>query len=204
MAGRPGTRVRGWRWRRNPLRRRSDVVEAWTTLLLGAVTLIGAPLAGALVGSATYDSTEAKAERQRAERHVVRATLITDAPPPAVGADGTEVRGTRLVTVRWTERDSATHATRTRTATVKAAAGAPAGSRADVWLDARGRVTPAPFDEDELWGAATAAGVGTVFTVSAFGGGTWLAVRALSWRRRMAEWDRAWELTGPRWSGRRT
>ncbi len=26
------TRVRGWRWRRNPLRRRSDVVEAWTVL----------------------------------------------------------------------------------------------------------------------------------------------------------------------------
>ncbi|MEV5983236.1 hypothetical protein [Streptomyces sp. NPDC052114] len=204
MGARPCTRVRGWRWRRNPLRRRSDVVEAWTTLVLGAVTVVGAPLAGVVAGSATYDTAAARAERQRAERHVVRGTLIRDAPPPAIGADGSEVRGTRLVTVRWTDRDATTHAARTRTATVKAPAGALAGSKADVWLDARGRVTPAPLDEDELWGAATAAGVGAVFMVSAVGGGTWLAVRVLAQRRRMAEWDRAWELTGPRWSGRRT
>lgn len=39
------TRVHGWRWRRNPLRRHSDVVEAWTALIVAVLLLVGAPLA---------------------------------------------------------------------------------------------------------------------------------------------------------------
>ncbi|MGQ4333511.1 hypothetical protein [Streptomyces hayashii] len=42
--------VRGWRRRDNPLRRRSDVVEAWTALVVATLLLVVAPLAGALAG----------------------------------------------------------------------------------------------------------------------------------------------------------
>src|SRR5207237_251923 len=40
------TRVYGWRWRRNPLRRRSDVVEAWTVLVVAVLLSVVAPLVG--------------------------------------------------------------------------------------------------------------------------------------------------------------
>lgn len=43
-----GMRVRWWRWRRNPLRRRSDAVEAWVVLVTSVVMAAGMPLAGAL------------------------------------------------------------------------------------------------------------------------------------------------------------
>src|SRR5262245_57041990 len=35
-----------WRWRRNPLRRRSDALEAWIVLAVWSVTVIGGVLAG--------------------------------------------------------------------------------------------------------------------------------------------------------------
>lgn len=41
------TRMWGRRLRRNPLRRRSDVVEAWTVLAVAVLLLLGAPLLGA-------------------------------------------------------------------------------------------------------------------------------------------------------------
>jgi hypothetical protein len=63
------TRLRGWRRRRNPLRRRSDVVEAWTVLAVAVLLFVGAPLAGAAVGWWRYDNAQARAAAQRAERH---------------------------------------------------------------------------------------------------------------------------------------
>ncbi|MER7187064.1 3-deoxy-7-phosphoheptulonate synthase, partial [Streptomyces hyaluromycini] len=49
------TRVRGWRWRQNPLRRKSDVVEAWIALAVAVLLGVAAPLAGALTGLWAYE-----------------------------------------------------------------------------------------------------------------------------------------------------
>lgn len=59
-------KVKRWRWRRNAVRRRSDVVEAWTRLFLGSALLVGAPLTGSLIGLSTFDNAQEKADHQRA------------------------------------------------------------------------------------------------------------------------------------------
>ncbi|ATL32238.1 hypothetical protein [Streptomyces formicae] len=185
-------RAVAWRWRKSPLRRRCDVVEAWTVLLLGAAMVFVAPLAGVLAGAFAYDSAHAEAARQRADRHVVRATLVEDAPP----ADSFGSRTTYPVEVRWTGPGGAVH-----TAVARVESGATAGSRTDVWLDARGKGTTAPMGEDVQWGTAIAVGGAGSFVVWMSAGGVWLTVRAVTHRRRMAEWERAWARTGPQWTG---
>ncbi|MEV8015852.1 DUF3592 domain-containing protein [Streptomyces sp. NPDC086554] len=192
---RPHRRPAGWRWRRSLLRRRSDVTEAWTGLLLGAAMLFVAPLAGAFAGAFTYDAAHAKAERQRADGHVVRATLIENAP----AANSTGSRTTHPVKVRWTDRDGTAHA-----AVAKVEAGATTGSRTDVWLDAHARVTTAPMAEDVQWGTAIVVGGAASLVAWGFIGGAWITVRLVAHRRRMAEWEQAWARTEPRWTGRET
>ncbi|QEU90117.1 hypothetical protein [Streptomyces kanamyceticus] len=188
----PRFRPVAWRWRRNPLRRRSDVVEAWTRLSLGVVALCVAPLTGAFAGLSTYDTTHAEAQRQRAENHVVSATLAEDAP----AVSGVDSRTRYPVTVRWTDRGGTAHK-----ATARVTAGAEAGSRTDVWLDAHGRVTAAPMAEDVQWGTAIGVGGAATLVVWVFTGGVRIAVRGVAHRRRMAEWERAWARTEPRWTG---
>jgi hypothetical protein len=70
--------MRGWRWRRNPLRRRSDVVEAW--LLLAAWTI--ALVSGLIVGLLTADAVGHMTPRSAPPA----ATAVTDpesAQPPS-------------------------------------------------------------------------------------------------------------------------
>ncbi|MFF0065738.1 hypothetical protein ACFYRC_30155 [Streptomyces sp. NPDC005279] len=55
-------RARGWRWRRNPLRRRSDAVEAWIVL----VTWVLALIAGAVAGGVAAYSVDQAIEGERA------------------------------------------------------------------------------------------------------------------------------------------
>ncbi|MGW7169616.1 hypothetical protein ACWGH3_30930 [Streptomyces sp. NPDC054884] len=40
------TRQRWWRWRRNPLRRQADIVEAWIVLAVWTVIVLGGTLVG--------------------------------------------------------------------------------------------------------------------------------------------------------------
>lgn len=74
----PGSRcgqVRLWRWRRNPLRRRSDVVEAWVIVVGWVFALV----CGLLVGLVAADAVERDTEGQREERRQVSAVLVEDA-----------------------------------------------------------------------------------------------------------------------------
>ncbi|MFE2134660.1 hypothetical protein ACFW9X_15865, partial [Streptomyces sp. NPDC059466] len=70
-----------WRWRRNPLRRRSDALEAWIVLVAGALTVLGGVLAGLLA----TQSVEHGLARQRTEWHSVLALLADDVPRPDAG-----------------------------------------------------------------------------------------------------------------------
>lgn len=56
-----GPKVWLWRWRRNPLRRRADAVEAWVVLGVWALTV----LAGVLAGWATAGAVEQGLARER-------------------------------------------------------------------------------------------------------------------------------------------
>jgi hypothetical protein len=191
------TRVRGWRWRRNPLRRRSDVFEAWTVLVVAVLLFLGAPLAGAAAAWWAHDEARAVATAQRAERHRVRAEVVGKTPSALPTVEGGRQHAFR-VSVRWTEPGAGP-----RTATARVPAGTRQGDVIDVWFDSTGRSVPPPPDETSVWqhtitiGACAAGGAAAVVLLGQS------SVRAVAARHRMAEWEREWALTEPRWTHRR-
>ncbi|MCX5554638.1 hypothetical protein [Streptomyces sp. NBC_00038] len=92
-----GTKVRLWRWRRNPLRRRSDAAEAWVVLATGLAIAIGAPMAGAATAWTVQDSLDS----QRQDRHSTTAVRWT-------GPDGTTRTGDAEVKTGLRAGDRAT------------------------------------------------------------------------------------------------
>ncbi|MFV0137588.1 hypothetical protein ACLGIH_31120 [Streptomyces sp. HMX87] len=191
------TRVRGWRWRHNPLRRRSDVVEAWTVLAVAVLLFVGAPLLGAASAWWAHGQAREVAAEQRAERRQVRAEVVGKAPDalPSVHAGGYH---SYQATVRWTEPGGIEQSTAARVP-----ADTRRGETVDVWLDSEGRYVLPPADATTVWqhtltiGVATTAGTVTVVLLAR------CAVRRVAMRHRMAEWDRAWARVEPEWTHRR-
>ncbi|MEV7793463.1 hypothetical protein [Streptomyces sp. NPDC087512] len=191
------TRVRGWRWRRNPLRRRSDLVEAWTLLVVAVLLVVGAPLLGAMSASWAEGQARATVAQQRADRHRVHATVVSRAAEAVPSVEGGGQQAYR-VTVRWTPPGGGA-----RTTSALVPAGTRTGQVIDMWLDDRGRSVPPPAGDTAIWqntvtvGACTS--LGAACTVLA----AHCAVRRTAQRRRMAEWERDWERTEPQWTHRR-
>ncbi|MGV9788518.1 Rv1733c family protein [Streptomyces sp. NPDC003435] len=194
------TRSHGRRRRPNPLRRRSDVVEAWVVVLVAVLLCVVAPLAGTAAGLYTYDRARAHAEEQRAERHAIRAVVL--GRPTAVPT----VRGDRghgyRAEVRWTEAGPGPGQQK-RTAVAHVPAGTRAGDTVTVWFDGRGRTVAPPPNDVAVWQHTVAVGLGVA-------GGTAAIVllarameRRVALRHRLDEWERAWARTGPRWTRRR-
>ncbi|MFC3572301.1 hypothetical protein ACFOZ0_03170 [Streptomyces yaanensis] len=181
--GRPGApAVRWWRWRRSPLRRRSDVVEAWIVLAAWLFALV----AGVCAGLATADAVDQRFVRQRAERRAVRAVLVRDAPEHT---DAREVGGRRvLADVRWTAADGSLRQTRTRVTP-----GTAAGTRITLWTDRQGVLRGRPVAPAEA--AVTAVTFGALAAGAAGGGVGWAGTRAVRLcvdRRRMEQWAKEW------------
>ncbi|MGW7524129.1 Rv1733c family protein [Streptomyces sp. NPDC054783] len=183
------TQARLWRWRRNPLRRHSDVVEAWIVL----VTWVLAVLGGAAAGFLAAQTAGAAFSARQAQVHAVSA-VVTDgaARTPAYGTgydDGRVWAG-----VRWTDAHGTVHTDR-----AKVLPGAPTGSQVTVWTNRAGHVVSAPVTgaaadlQAALTGFLVAPSAGT-----AVWGAGWV-VRSRLIRRRMAEWDEEWKQIGPRW-----
>ncbi|CAM5305377.1 hypothetical protein STENM36S_05207 [Streptomyces tendae] len=191
------TRVRGWRWRRNPLRRRSDVVEAWTTVIVALLLFVAAPLLGAATAWWGYGQARSIVAEQRAERHHVRATVV-DRQSATLPTSQLSGQQSYRATVHWKAADGTEKST-----TARVPADTRHGDRVEVWLDSRGQSVPPPSDGAELWQHSATIGsfttIGTALTVLL----AHRAVRAVALRRRMAEWDRDWALTEPQWTHRR-
>ncbi|MFG3201115.1 hypothetical protein [Streptomyces sp. NPDC048192] len=188
------TGVRGWRWRRNPLRRRSDVVEAWTVLITAVLLFVVTPLVGVAAGLRAHDTAQHLAAAQRAERNQVRARVIGD-PPQRVSGGQTDRGYPYRARVSWTEPGKGV-----RTAWARVPAGTLTGDTVSVWFDARGRSVSPPPNAAAVWQHTV-----TVGLVAA--GGTASVVllghaveRRIALRRRLAEWEREWARTGPKWT----
>ncbi|MEV7687018.1 hypothetical protein ACFW1F_27890 [Streptomyces bungoensis] len=188
------TRVRGWRWRRNPLRRRADVVEAWTVLVVAVLLLVVAPLAGVAAGLHAHDRAQSVAVAERTERHRVPAVVVGNTPERLPVVQGDREHRYRAQ-VRWTEPG-----TGTRTALARVPAGTRPGDRVTVWFDGRGRSVAPPPGDVAVWQHTVTVGVCAA-------GGTALAVllghavvRRIALRHRLGEWEREWARTGPRWN----
>ncbi|MFE3035125.1 hypothetical protein ACFXKY_26190 [Streptomyces canus] len=189
------TRVRKvwwWRWRRNPLRRRSDRLEAWLVLATWTLALLGGLFAGAGAAAGMDDDLAAR----RAAVHTVSAVLVGKADRTAtVTEDGSDE--TVWAKVRWTSLDGAAH-----TGLTRVAPGTPAGASVTVWTDRQGGLVRAPLTAAEarlqsvLTGVLVAAGTGALV----FGGGYWARLRLD--RRRLRDWEAEWARVAP--SGGRT
>ncbi|MFJ9562681.1 hypothetical protein ACIRQQ_21865 [Streptomyces fuscichromogenes] len=178
-----------WRWRRNPLRRHSDVVEAWIVLAVWTLALLGGLFAGAAAGGAVHQNL---ADR-RAAVHPVSARLTEDAAAGSPVLTGYDV-GKSWVTVRWTGADGTV-----RTGLAEALPTAVAGSRVRVWVNQGEQVVGPPLSRAEAAyeSLATAVLVGPLVATAVWGGGR--LVRRLLMRRRLAEWEAEWRRTGPQW-----
>lgn len=190
------TRLLGRRWRENPLRRHSDVVEAWTALVVAVLLCLGAPLAGVVAGWWAHDYAHTVAATQRARLHEVRAEVVglDAATQPGVG---TGQGSSYQAKVRWTDPRTGGH-----TATTTVPPESRQGTTVTVWLDSHDRPVPAPPGATAVWQHTLTMGVcatGGTAAVILLGNAV---VRRTANRHRMAEWERDWARTEPEWRRR--
>jgi hypothetical protein len=197
----PGARLaRCTRWlgfERNPLRRRTDRIEAAIRLVMIVLFLVAVPIAVIAAGRLADHLALRQAHAQQATEHQVTAVLLRQAQATGVPDPYTSIQLT-YVLGRWQPPGQ-----QSRSGQVLAPVGAPAGSTVTVWIDRSGALASPPPDHRDIAGdvaiAAVAAGLLACVLLL---GSTALARRALD-RRRLAAWGAEWRATGPLWSGRR-
>jgi hypothetical protein len=176
----------------NPLRRRSDILEAWLLPAAIAAFLALCPLAAFVTGTLVR-ADNASAQHAQESWHQVQAVLLTAAPGPQMSDQGanTWVEWTRA---RWTVNG------RPHVGDVPAAADSRAGSTVTVWLTPSGNVRMPPLTPVQV-GDRVLAVTFIVLAILAvvLAGLTWLARRVLD-RKRLAGWETAWLAVGPRWT----
>ncbi|MFE1439026.1 hypothetical protein [Streptomyces sp. NPDC058739] len=191
------TGLREWALRPNRLRRRSDVVEAWTVMTAAVLLVLGAPLAGLAAGGLAYGEAASAAQALRAERREVRAEVLGDMPPPLPALQGGRPV-TQHATVRWRGPEGTAGTTR-----AAVPADARRGDLVELWLDPLDRAVAPPPDASSVWQHTLATGIcgagGTAGLVLA----ALTLIRRVAARRRLAEWERDWARVEPRWTGRR-
>ncbi|WP_199835866.1 hypothetical protein [Streptomyces sp. TP-A0356] len=187
-----------WRWRHNPLRRTTDLVEAWVALVTLLLILAAAPLAGAVIGSIAQTSLQKSVRDQQRSRHLVTATVVRklNRGPLEPDPESSTMRDARSqVLADWSAPDgSAQHGT------VLADLKSPRrGDHFDLWADDHGRIAARPLDSGTATTHAVLAGFGAAaMTAGLVEGGR----RLIVWRmllRRYARWDQAWDRAGPDW-----
>ncbi|MFR0354617.1 Rv1733c family protein [Streptomyces sediminimaris] len=184
------TTVLGWRWRRNPLRRRSDVLEAWIVLAawtLAAVASVAAGIVGARVAQHVVDAG-------RAGRSPVTAVLVRIVP--GSGRDVvTGVRYDRVVaTVRWSDVRDGRAVTRTGLMNVRPTARP--GSTVRTWTDGHGHLVAPPVGATEATVRVLLAGTGAAPAAGATVLGTGYLARLRVQRRATEKWGAEWERAG--------
>ncbi|MFJ3877547.1 hypothetical protein ACIPW5_08840 [Streptomyces sp. NPDC090077] len=188
-----------WRWRRNPLRRPTDLFEAWVAFAALVCVLLVAPAVGWVAGIKVDGTLQRAAVEQRHERYLVPAVVVRPAGAGAgAAADPSAQRQaperTRIVAA-WTAPDGSSHQ-----GTVPAAEEPPrAGDRFRIWTDVRGRLVGQPLDPAAASFHAGAAGLAAALTAAALAETVRrLVVRRLV-HRRYTRLDRAWAAAGPDW-----
>lgn len=187
-----------WRWRRNPLRRTTDLIEAWVALTAAVLLCLAVPAAGVVAGLSANASLQRAVRAQYQERvpTVARVVRIADQDPAQRTAEAAgEQRLRPAVVADWTAPDGST-----RTGTVNTTRQhAHPGDAFPLWTDRAGRAVPPPMHPETARAHALIAGL----TVALLAGllvetARRLAVHRLV-RRRYARLDRAWAQAGPDW-----
>jgi hypothetical protein len=178
---------------RNPLRRPHDRVEGATIVVL-TVAFLAAMAWALFLGARLYQSQLAAAAQLRP----ATAILTQNGPRPDI-----RLVPAGQVLARWTGPGGRGKSGVLEAATTPGISGAVAGTRIRVWLNRLGQpVAPPPGRALMMVGAvlmalAVAAGTAAGLLIP------YRLCRLILDRRRLAAWESAWALTGPRWTSRR-
>ncbi|OKK03424.1 hypothetical protein AMK26_18085 [Streptomyces sp. CB03234] len=188
-----------WRWRHNPLRRDTDLAEAWVALVALLLMCVAAPVTGWICGTLTNASLQQSVRLQQEQRHPVTAQVLghdegaRTAARDAEGATDHQMR--RSVPARWTAPDGIRHTGTLTTAPL----GAGPGDTVRIWTDDRGRPVERPMTEETAREQAVLAGIGTMLLAAGLVEGVRRVVVWQLVRRRYARLDRAWAQAGSDW-----
>ena len=187
------SRLVRWLAGRNTLRRPVDRIEGTVLVVLTVAFLVAVAVASVL-GVRTYQS-------QRAASVGVRPVVAVLSQPGPLSYGSMAQLGE--AEARWRDPGGSEQSGVLTTATAPGILGAAAGARIPVWLDRSGQPVVPPGGQVAMIVNALAPG-----TTVAGGAGMALLVcyglcRLVLDRRRLAAWESAWSLTGPRWTTRR-
>jgi F0F1-type ATP synthase membrane subunit c/vacuolar-type H+-ATPase subunit K len=187
-----------WRWRGNPLRRGTDLAEAWLALAAALLILVASPVAGVVTGTLGERALLRTVAEQHRDRHRVRAVVVRTVhrAPPDHDPETVAARNAHsAVVATWRAPDCTAH----RGVILTGLRPPPPGARLTIWTDAHGAVVARPLDTVSASTHAVLAGVGVCAALAGLLDG---ARRLIMWRivrRRYACWDEAWQKAGPDW-----
>nr|WSZ94556.1 hypothetical protein OH820_01880 [Streptomyces sp. NBC_00857] len=188
-----------WRWRRNPLRRGTDLIEAWIALAAVLLLALATPVAGWFCGRAVDSSLRDTVRLQHEQRHRTTAVVVsrsTEARFTTYDAESaaTQDLGTR-VNATWRATDGSPHS-----GTVSAPLYKPRrGDTFRLWTDDRGKQVQSPMNTTGARTHAVLAGFGATVLAA---GLVECGRRLIVWRlvqRRYRRLDQAWAEAGPDW-----
>ncbi|MCV7302937.1 hypothetical protein H7J93_25250 [Mycobacterium barrassiae] len=165
-------------FRRNPLLRASDRIQALVLAVAVVVSLVTFPVAAA-IGTAVYDSRRDIYAQQHQTRHLVSATITDDA-----AAQDISQTETATMMARWTAAGSE------NTGAVEAQPASKPGNHVTIWVDDSGALTDEPTPTSRagvdavtaalfMWAGVTAAMALLVAVVQVVCD----RVRAIRWQR---------------------
>jgi hypothetical protein len=177
---------------RNPLRRRTDRVEAYLLAGLFVAAAAGAPFAAQAAGRAAYSSALRIQQEQLATRQQVKAQLTV--------AAGSTMNGYTLSEYVPTTATWKSAAGVVRHGRVLARSGSAPGTPVTVWVAPNGDLASPPLTNAQVAGQGDAGALGSVAGVVV----TFLigvgVIRYVMYRRRMAAWEADWLITAPMWN----
>lgn len=182
--------VRYLRPDRNPLRRPVDRTHVRTTIVLGVLFLILAPLT-VVMTARLAGSAGVRAEHVQAHaRHQVSAVVLNTAPHGSRGVLDETVR------IGWRDMAGTAH-----TAVVPSPGGERAGTHRAVWIDRTGHLTTHPRRHSQTVGDSVMAALTALTLLGLMHSAARMLIDRRLERRRLELWEREWASVAPRWTG---
>jgi hypothetical protein len=179
----------------NPLRRRSDLIDAWLVPVAIVVFVALCPLVLSFVGNWTRAANTSE-EHAQAHWHHVQAVLVQSVPG-AEQADHGANNWIGWAPARWTAGGTK------HTGTVPAPSGTRAGTVVTVWFDNAGRAHVPPLTPGGASSRVLEASLAALAVLAVALATMIMLVRRFLDRRRLDGWESAWLSVGPTWSRHR-
>ncbi len=165
------------------------------TTAIVVLFLLAAPLVSLLTGRIA-DAAGVREQHAEQAWHPVQAILEQSASAGLTSENG--AWGAAWVDARWDAPGHTPH-----TGIIAVSLNAKAGQRVSIWVTGSGQITHPPLSHADVLDGIANAVLATVAGLAVLLGITVAFVRAGATRRRMAAWERDWEVIGPRWTSRR-